>query len=194
MHVSFAGLLFLTACGGGLGGGTKWMEESRSWDEPPAVMAPQSGPRGVPPTARTIGANAPPEDGTGGGGKVLGIYRNTYYDFPHERDHVGATVSLMSASCAEIAKVPRGFHDAVCVQGSGSLAKGGTVSFAKRDCACAETCPRTGQKICFEELDVSQFPYGRGANGTPITPFRTVAADTSLLPMGTVPTFPSSTA
>ncbi len=140
------------------------------------------------PRARTIGA-MPKEganDPTGGGGRVLGVFRNTYYDFPSEADFTGEAVALMNPSCQPIAKVPRGFYEAVCVQGSGSLASGGTVSFAKRDCACAETCPRTGQKICFDALDKNTFPWGRGAAGTPITPLRTVAADTNVLPMGTV--------
>jgi 3D (Asp-Asp-Asp) domain-containing protein len=92
----------------------------------------------------------------------------------------------MSASCQPIAKVPRGFYEAVCVQGSGSLARGGTVSFSKRDCPCAEVCPRTGQRICFDALDRSTFPWGRGAAGTAIAPLRSVAADTNVLPMGTV--------
>jgi len=159
--------------------------------------------------SRTIGDRSPEElsrevggsgvaagaDGTGGGlstvggdagGRVLGTFRNTYYDFPNESAFDGATTSLMNASCQPIATVPKAFYDAVCVQGSGSLARGGTVSFAKRDCACAEVCPRTGQKICFDALDRASYPWGRGAAGTPITPLRSIAADTSVLPMGTV--------
>lgn len=140
------------------------------------------------PRARTIGAVAKEgaSDSAGSGGRVLGTFRNTYYDFPSEADYTGAPVPLMNASCEAIAKVPRGFYEAVCVQGSGSLASGGTVSFAKRDCACAEPCPRTGQRICFDALDKATFPWGRGAAGTPITPLRSVAADTRILPMGTV--------
>jgi 3D (Asp-Asp-Asp) domain-containing protein len=113
-----------------------------------------------------------------------GVYRNTYYDFPRE----GAgekDATLFSPSCAPIAQVTRRFHDQVCVQGSGSLAVGATVSFAKRDCACAAVCPRTGQRICFERLDAARFPNGRGATGGPITPLRTVAVDTSVIPLGT---------
>ncbi len=60
------------------------------------------------------------------------------------------------------------------------------MSFAKRDCTCAEVCPRTGQRICFEALDATSFPWGRGASGRPIAPLRSIAADTSVLPMGTV--------
>jgi 3D (Asp-Asp-Asp) domain-containing protein len=71
------------------------------------------------------------------------------------------------------------------VQGSGRLASGSTVSFAKRGCPCAAMCPRTGQQICFERLDPTRFPAGRGATGKPITPFRTVAVDSNVVPLGT---------
>ena len=133
-------------------------------------------------------------------GKVLGTFRNTYYDFPVEADFQGDAVPIHDARCAVIAEVPRGFHDAVCVQGSGILRGGRTVSFAKRDCECAEMCPKTGQKICFEALDTQKYPWGRGALGTGITPLLTVAVDDSIIPMGTgiyipeydgVPTDPS---
>lgn len=184
-------------CGGGLGGGSKWIAQGLD-DDGSSSSAGMTAPiesaeamRGARPGSRTIGG--PPsskrggnEDRTGGGGRPLGTFRNTYYDFPRESDHTGATLALMSASCQPIAQVPRTFYEAVCVQGSGSLKRGGTVSFAKRDCACAEICPRTGQRICFDALDPAAFPWGRGAAGTAITPMRTLAADTSILPLGTV--------
>ncbi|EYF03057.1 Skin secretory protein xP2 precursor (Protein APEG) [Chondromyces apiculatus DSM 436] len=112
------------------------------------------------------------------------VFRNTYYDFPSEAE--GAReVKVFDASCAPIASVTRAFHDAVCVQGSGRLASGATVSFARRGCACAEVCPRTGQQVCFERLDPGRFPHGRGAMGTAITPLRTVAVDVAVIPLGT---------
>lgn len=124
-------------------------------------------------------ANAPLE------GKVLGTFRNTYYDFPSERDFEGEPVNLQSARCKPIAQVPRGFFEAVCVQGSGLLANGTPVSFNRRDCECAEVCPRTEQRICFDSLDLSKFPWGRGATGGAITPLLTVAVDSNVIPLGT---------
>lgn len=118
-------------------------------------------------------------------GRVLGTFRNTYYDFPTETDFAGAPVTIKDAACGAVADVPRGFYEALCVQGSGILKSGRTVSFEKRDCGCAEVCPRTGQKICFEALDRDRFPWGRGALGTAITPLVTVAVDDTLIPMGT---------
>ena len=123
--------------------------------------------------------DAPPD------ARLIGVFRNTYYDFPSEADYSGAAVSVMNGSCQAIRKVPRGFYDALCVQGSGTLATGSTVSFAKRDCACADVCPRTGQKICFDELDKNAFPWGRGALGKAITPLRSVAVDSAVIPLGT---------
>lgn len=156
-----------------------------------------SGGRGNRPGSRTIGEHPQSKengvgggnaalDKTGGGGRVLGTFRNTYYDFPSEKQFSGDNISLMNAKCEPIAQVPRGFYEAACVQGSGSLARGGTVSFAKRDCACAEVCPRTNQKICFDALDRQTYPWGRGASGNPISPMRSVAADIQVLPMGSV--------
>jgi 3D (Asp-Asp-Asp) domain-containing protein len=118
-------------------------------------------------------------------GTVLGTFKNTYYDFPSESDFEGEAVSLMNAQCKPIGSVARSFYESVCVQGSGTLKAGGTVSFAKRDCACAAECPRTGQHICFDLLDKAQFPWGRGAMGKAITPLLTVAVDSSVIPLGT---------
>ncbi|HYJ09930.1 MAG TPA: 3D domain-containing protein, partial [Polyangiaceae bacterium] len=97
----------------------------------------------------------------------------------------GEPVSLMNTECKPIAGVARGFYESVCVQGSGTLKAGGTVSFAKRDCSCAAECPRTGQRICFDLLDKKQFPWGRGAMGKAITPLLTVAIDSNVIPLGT---------
>jgi 3D (Asp-Asp-Asp) domain-containing protein len=119
------------------------------------------------------------------GGKAVGTFRNTYYDFPSELDFEGVSVDVKGQKCDTIASVKRGFFEAVCVQGSGTLRQGATVSFARRDCECAEVCPRTGQKICFDLLDPKLFPWGRGATGKAITPLLTVAVDADVIPLGT---------
>ena len=93
--------------------------------------------------------------------------------------------SIFDAACAPIARVTKAFHDHVCVQGSGRLESGATVSFAKRGCTCAAVCPRTSQQICFERLDPARFPNGRGATGRPITPPRTLAVDSAVIALGT---------
>ncbi|NUP06395.1 MAG: hypothetical protein HOW73_10090 [Polyangiaceae bacterium] len=132
------------------------------------------------PTARAPAQVAPPT-----GQRRADTFRNTYYDFPAE----GAgkkDAKVFDASCKAISDVTKEFHDKVCLQGSGKLATGQTISFAKRDCTCAAECPKSGQKICFEALDPKQFPSGRGAMGQPVTPLRTLAVDDATIPLGSV--------
>jgi 3D (Asp-Asp-Asp) domain-containing protein len=163
-------------------------------DAPPELYdAPESRQRGL--RTRTLGAPSAPGDANASvpsvagtpiaGGRSLGTFRNTYYDFPSEADYDGTSLALMNQSCKPIAQVPQSFFEALCVQGSGTLRRGVTVSFAKRDCACAPICPKTSQKICFDELDAREYPWGRGATGKPITPLLTVAVDPGVIPLGT---------
>lgn len=174
--------------------GSDWMSQplpgaADPWAEAEPAAGTGTAVPGVPrsePGGRRPAAAAPYAAGATDTGRSLGTFRNTYYDFPSESDFSGEPVALMNASCAAIKRVPVEFHDAVCVQGSGNLSTGVTVSFAKRDCECARTCPRTGQKICFEALKRSEFPWGRGALGKPITPLVTVAVDDTVIPMQTV--------
>ncbi len=152
--------------------------------------APSTDDRFITPT---LGDSVPPAAGVtqrivnpiAAGGRILGSYRNTYYDFPNEADFSGETVALKNGKCKTIKTVARSFYEAVCVQGSGTLSSGSTVSFAKRDCDCAELCPRSNQHICFDELDAKAFPWGRGATGHAITPLLTVAVDSDLIPLDT---------
>lgn len=112
-------------------------------------------------------------------------YRNTYYDFPSEKNDGEKKATVFDGQCAPIASVTQAFHDAVCLQGSGRLSTGETISFNRRDCECAAVCPKSGSKICFDKLDPKEFPTGRGASGRPVTPLRSVAVDTDIIPLGT---------
>jgi 3D (Asp-Asp-Asp) domain-containing protein len=159
--------------------------------EPPAARPSAVQPRGVKrildSAARdeAVVAEPAPASGERPSGVDLGTFRNTYYNFPNELDYRGPSAVLFDSHCQPLAEVPRAFHDTLCVQGSGSLASGSTVSFARRDCQCARTCPRSGQKICFATLDRAVFPWGRGAMGSAIVPLRSVAVDISVIPLGT---------
>ena len=153
------------------------------------LVISEAAPPELPPLGATAGGSGYTQAGGASkqqlAGKVLGTFKNTYYDFPSESDFEGETLSLMNGSCKAIATVPRSFYESLCVQGSGTLKSGGTVSFAKRDCSCAALCPRTGQHICFDLLDKQQFPWGRGATGKGITPLLSVAVDSTIIPLGT---------
>jgi 3D (Asp-Asp-Asp) domain-containing protein len=166
------------------GGDEALLNESTPRPLPPMPRPPSQQPGQGPPAGDAPGGAAASAVSVGGG-RELGMFRNTYYNFPSESDYQGSGAQVMNAACKPIASVARGFFEAVCVQGSGRLRDGTTVSFARRDCECADVCPRSGQKICFEPLDRGRFPFGRGAMGTAITPLRTVAVDTAVIPLGT---------
>lgn len=178
----------LAACGWGTG--SAFIEEPLTPATEPTLPSPESRSAPAPGRKASVTLEAKEHVPDDVRGQNLGVFRNTYYDFPSEadmaaKDEKGAKVTLRDASCGAIGDVSRTFFEALCVQGSGSLARGGTVSFAKRDCPCADICPRTSQKICFEALDPKVYPFGRGAAGKAIRPLRSVAADTHFLPMGT---------
>lgn len=168
-------------------------------DQPPKVGGPQravinapppqlseqelADAEGARPSLRLQGA-APEREGPLDG-RLLGTFRNTYYDFPAEFNFSGTQrVAVMGPQCQPIREVPLGFYEALCVQGSGTLQTGATVSFSRRDCDCAQTCAKTGQKICFDELDQDDFPWGRGALGQAIVPLQSVAVDSDVVPLG----------
>jgi len=195
-HVIAAALALLaTGCGGrdwvhsrpptqAVTDDVDWLDAAPSptHPAPSATTAPTAAPTGdaapAPMTAIAVDDRAASGD----------VYRNTYYFFPEEPtlpEH-GETRSLFDVSCRPLRTVSQDFHDKLCVQGSGRLASGETVSFAKRGCSCAADCPRTGQRICYELLERTAFPWGRGANGRAITPLRTVAVDPAVIPLGTV--------
>jgi 3D (Asp-Asp-Asp) domain-containing protein len=189
-------------------GGRRWVSEPRAAEDAEGVHlmeAPKTSKSGEP---KPGGANESDEsemeyadapgkrpllalDGSAEAGEAppdalfLGVFRNTYYDFPSEVDFSGPEVDLKSPSCSVVERVPKAFFDVLCVQGSGTLVSGTTVSFSSRDCACAELCPKTSQRICFDALDKNEFPWGRGAMGKPITPLKTVAVDSAVVPLGT---------
>ena len=176
-----------------------WLREPTDSLASPVAPAAALPPAALPPAAlpstlvRRIGGEPDPlaaqkqavARGDASIGRKLGVFRNTYYDFPEEREYSGDSVEVFDASCQPLARVPLEFHDTLCMQGSGLLADGRTLSFAKRDCGCARRCPRSQQQICFEALEPQRYPWGRGATGEPITPLLSVAVDVDVIPLGT---------
>ncbi|MBX3184486.1 MAG: hypothetical protein KIT72_02430 [Polyangiaceae bacterium] len=161
-------------------------ESSSGVAEPDESMRPGEVTEGVE-RAPEVSRDAAPLPSGAAGGRALGRFKNTYYDFPHQAALPGGgAVPLHDASCREVAEVPGEFYQRLCVQGSGLLSSGETVSFAKRGCACATRCEKTGQQLCFDKLDAARFPWGRGALGKPINALRSLAVDPSEVPLGSL--------
>ena len=62
------------------------------------------------------------------------------------------------------------------MEGSGLLADGRVVNYSG---AC-----KYGTGTCFEQLDAREFPFGRGARRRTLIPFKSVAVDPRVVPLG----------
>lgn len=71
---------------------------------------------------------------------------------------------------------PERFVRSLRLEGSGILEDGRVINYAGR---CA-----WGVGTCFEEVDWDEYPVGRGAGRRPLVPFKSVAIDRRLIPLG----------
>ena len=62
------------------------------------------------------------------------------------------------------------------LEGSGLLRDGRVINYTG-------SC-KFGYGTCFEQLDLTDFPFGRGAGQRPLIPFKSVAVDPRLVPLG----------
>jgi 3D (Asp-Asp-Asp) domain-containing protein len=72
--------------------------------------------------------------------------------------------------------VPERFAWSLRLEGSGIMRDGRVINYTG-------SC-RFGYGTCFEQLDVAEHPFGRGNKGRPLIPFKSVAIDPRLVPIG----------
>lgn len=106
-------------------------------------------------------------------GVRLGSARIGYYYAALASRASGSAQRLSAPSCAALLTVPREFADAVCIQGVGKLRDGGVLAYAS-SCSCGFECS-TGGLACYELVDASSAPWGRGSSGRRLVPLRSVA-------------------
>jgi 3D (Asp-Asp-Asp) domain-containing protein len=73
-------------------------------------------------------------------------------------------------------RVPERFAWSLRLEGSGLMKDGRVINYTGK-------CP-FGYGTCFEQLDVGEHPFGRGAGQRPLVPFKSVAVDPRLVPIG----------
>jgi 3D (Asp-Asp-Asp) domain-containing protein len=121
--------------------------------------------------------------------RALGEMWNTFYFLADEDDHTGAQdTPIYDASCSELARVRREFHDSVCIEGSGRLSDGRIINFASNctdTCASALSCGGRTYSICYSVLDPERYPWGAGAGGRSLAPDRSIAVDPDFVALGT---------
>jgi 3D (Asp-Asp-Asp) domain-containing protein len=117
--------------------------------------------------------------GTSGSGAAvsLGTFELTYYWVTAEADFSGtANTDLFDDSCTVLATVTSAFADSLDIEGTGRLVDGRLLNVSGA-CPCARS-------PCYMEVD-AQHPWGYGAVGNALVPFRSVAVDRSVVPLGT---------
>ncbi|HEY5949567.1 MAG TPA: 3D domain-containing protein [Kofleriaceae bacterium] len=109
-------------------------------------------------------------------GSLRGTYALTYYWVSTELDEppAAATTTIYDKTCAPLAKVSAQFAAELANAGSGKLADDRMIT-VDGDCNCKRS-------PCFR---VSDEPWGVGAGNRPLVPFRSLAVDRSLIPIGT---------
>jgi len=73
-------------------------------------------------------------------------------------------------------RVPERYACSLKLEGSGLMRDDRIVNYTG---AC-----KFGYGTCFEQLDVTDFPFGRGAGLRPLIPFKSVAVDPRVVPLG----------
>lgn len=124
-----------------------------------AACKGSAGPRDAPPPALP--------------GAERGTFSLTYYWVATEGDG-RATTKIFGKTCGVIATSTADFADALATAGTGRLRDGRTLT-TDGECKCARS-------PCFRVIDQR---WGIGAGKRPLVPFRSVAVDRNLIPIGT---------
>ena len=73
-------------------------------------------------------------------------------------------------------RVPERFAWSLRLEGTGLMKDGRIINYTGK-------CP-FGYGTCFEQLDVGEHPFGRGSGVRPLIPFKSVAVDPRIVPIG----------
>ena len=100
------------------------------------------------------------------------------WDYPGPND-----TAIYDVTGNVIAMVPAAFAADVCIEGSGALTDGRRINFAA-NCQYGPACATSGSPTCYEVLDPSVYPWGKGGTGIPLVPFRSIATSPGTIPTG----------
>jgi hypothetical protein len=101
----------------------------------------------------------------------------TDFDQPDEIKFANPdAVDLYTLDGYYIGSYPEKFASSLRMEGSGILADGRVLQYHGK-------CP-LGFGTCFQTLDIAEYPFGRGAYHRPLIPFKSIAVDPSLVPIG----------
>lgn len=108
-----------------------------------------------------------------------GTYKMTFYWLAYESEYANEPyqVDIYTRHGLPIGRFPRTFVFELKMEGSAILRDGRALNYDGR-------C-RYGIGICFQTLDILEHPLGKGGQGRPLEPFRSMAVDPHFVPLGT---------
>jgi 3D (Asp-Asp-Asp) domain-containing protein len=105
------------------------------------------------------------------------LAREEDFDEPDEIEYADLdAVDIYTRDGLFIGSIPEDFHWHLRMEGSGLMLDGRVINYAGK---CAY-----GTGTCYETLDARTHPFGRGAQRRPLVPFKSVAVDPRLVPIG----------
>lgn len=118
------------------------------------------------------------------GGRSIGMFKRTFYVLSYEKDYEGNPASAPGGNGQSLGNHPFEFLDDICLQGSGMLPSGETISINWSGCSGSTFNSSWCKSRCFALLDPVKYPFGPGSGGSP-RPYRGVAVDTGVISMHT---------
>lgn len=108
-----------------------------------------------------------------------GQFKLTFYWLAWENEYANEPylVDIYTRHGFPIGRFPRTFVFELKMEGSAMLRDGRVLNYDGR-------C-KYGIGICFQTLDQTTHPFGKGGQGRPLEPFRSVAVDPRFVPLGT---------
>jgi 3D (Asp-Asp-Asp) domain-containing protein len=124
---------------------------------------------------------APPAPPASAPGAAIGRFLFTFYWEAEETDFADpSSTFLYDRSCVPLAAVSLAYLKSLAMEGTGRLVDGRLVNFESR-CLCG-----WANVPCFQEIaDDDPRSFGIGVEGRGLSPFRSVAVDQSVIPIGT---------
>jgi len=109
-------------------------------------------------------------------GGLRGTFALTYYWVSAEADAepAAADTTIFDKDCTPLATLATAYADELALAGAGKLADGRMLGVAG-ECSCKRS-------PCYRVID---HPWGIGAHNRPLEPFRSLAVDREVIPIGT---------
>lgn len=165
-------LVLMAGCTGEVTGSVDDVDASPETAD--AAMSADARP--VPDAPAGMQDGAPDAEPGGTPGPLLGTYKLTYYYVTDEASYTGARdTAIYEPGCALLAMVTAAFSRSLAIEGTGRLDDGRVVNYTG-SCGCP-TSP------CYRAVDAAH-PWGSGAGGRALVPFRSVAVDRNVLMIG----------